>query len=142
MRAAAGRRSARGPGDFPAGGNRRLHWVVYSGASDNARMLRSFFAEQGQGGPNVVARSTSFATGLSLVREVGLKMVAPLQLASLAAPSGFRAIPTTTPMSRLAAGAYLRNSSLRIPVVQALIEDLRKVAGAETAAQNAAIAVG
>ncbi|MEC7764957.1 MAG: LysR family transcriptional regulator [Pseudomonadota bacterium] len=106
-----------------------LEWVAYQGATDNVPLLRKYFAQHKLPPPSFVAHSTSFAAALDLTREFGAKLMAPLQLAGHVETVGLVARPTNPPISRLETGAYVRRSSLDIPVIRQLLVDLQEIAG-------------
>lgn len=104
-----------------------LDWVAYRGSADNFPLLRRYFTEHKLTPPRIIAHSTSFSASLDLTREFGAKLMAPLQLARIVKPSGFVARPTDPPISRLPTGAYIRESSMDIPVISQMLEDLAVV---------------
>ncbi len=106
-----------------------MSWVAYSGAADNIPLLRRYFSEHNLSAPRIVAHSTSFAAALDLTREFGAKLMAPLQLAEYVESAGLVARPTSPPISRLSTGAYVRQSSMNIPVIQQLLKDLMDLVG-------------
>lgn len=106
-------------------------WVAYSGAADNIPLLRRYFSEHGLSAPRIVAHSTSFAAALDLTREFGAKLMAPLQLAEYVEAVGLVVRPTNPPISRLSTGAYVRQSSMNIPVIKQLLKDLVDLAGSK-----------
>ncbi|MNL77384.1 hypothetical protein D3C87_2035440 [compost metagenome] len=55
--------------------------------------------------------------------------MAPLQLAEYVEAAGLVARPTSPPISRLSTGAYVRQSSMNIPVIQQLLKDLMDLVG-------------
>lgn len=106
-----------------------MQWVAYSAATDNVPMLREYCTVHKLGTPKIIARSTSFATALDLTRELRAKMMAPLQLARNVEAAGLTALPTDPPISRVSTGAYIRQSSLNVPAIACLLEELRALAG-------------
>ncbi|WP_010140860.1 LysR family transcriptional regulator [Oceanicola sp. S124] len=106
-----------------------LEWVAYQGATDNVPLLRRYFTQHKLSPPTFRAHSTSFTTALDLTRAFGAKLMAPLQLADRVEDVGLVARPTDPPISRMATGAYVRKSSLEIPVIRQLLLDLEEVAG-------------
>lgn len=102
-------------------------WVIYSSSPDAELELESRLLDAGLGHLRIVARSTSFATALELVRELRAKMSAPLQLAHKVEPAGLKAIPTRPPGSRFLSGAYVRHSSLDKPAIAFLIDKLKSL---------------
>lgn len=106
-----------------------FYWVAYSGATDNVPLLRRYCSEHSLTPPRIIAHSTSFAAALDLTRELGAKLMAPLQLAEHVEGVGLVARRTDPPISRLSTGAYVRQSSLNIPVIRQLLEELKDVAG-------------
>jgi DNA-binding transcriptional LysR family regulator len=72
---------------------------------DSESWLTGYFARQGLSAPEISVRTSSFATGLDLVRRGGFIMVAPVQLARLVAASDMRAVCTDPPTTRLPTGS-------------------------------------
>ena len=107
------------PADLPA-----LEWVGYSKAADSREVLTRYFARHLIGVPRVVAQTSSFATGLDLVRHAGFAMQVPLQVGEA---EGIRVLPVDPPLNSALAGVYLRESSQGVPAVMALIEELRRI---------------
>lgn len=106
-----------------------FEWVAYGGATDNTPHLRRYCTKHRLGAPRIIAHSTSFAATLDLTRALAAKLLAPTQLAEHFLRAGLVARPISPPISKLAVGAHVRQSSLRIPVIQKLLEDLTDLVG-------------
>lgn len=101
-----------------------FNWVAYGGAADNNPLLRRYYMEHKLGAPRIIAHSTSFAATLDLTRELKAKLLAPMQLAEYAEVVGLVARPIHPPISQQAVGVHVRHSSLSIPVIRKLMEEL------------------
>ncbi|WP_238368665.1 LysR family transcriptional regulator [Mesobacterium pallidum] len=105
----------------------QFKWVAHSAATTNVPILRRYYATHRLGTPHIAARSTSFATALDVVRHMGLKMLAPLQISGLVESSGLRVLRTDPPIERNRTAAYIRKSSLDLPAVSCLIDELHSL---------------
>lgn len=103
---------------------RSMQWVLYSKNWDSEHWLVSYFARNGLGTPEIAASTSSFATGLDLVRQAGLVMMAPIQLESVVEAAGLQVVSADPPLTRLPAGAYVRQSSLGNPAIELFLEVL------------------
>ncbi len=97
-------------------------WLFYSDDPETERWLTGYFVRQGFRAPQIVVRTSSFASGLDLVRRGGFVMMAPVQLSRLIAASDLRAVRAYPPITQLPAGAYARTSSLGFRAVARFIE--------------------
>lgn len=107
-----------------------MEWVSYSQVPGSRELLTRYFTQQQLGTPRFAAQTTSFTAGLHLIRHSNLAMQVPLQLQPLVSRDGLRVLPVSPSLARSAAGIYLRESSLGIPAVKAMIEELRQITGA------------
>jgi len=101
---------------------KNLKWILYGEDKNTEAWLNDYFQQHQMGLPHIVVRTASFATGLDLVRESGLVMMAPMQLASTIEKAGLRMLTANPTISKLTSGAYLRPSSLHFPVVKRFLD--------------------
>jgi DNA-binding transcriptional LysR family regulator len=106
-------------------------WIAYSDDRDAGRWLNEYFAKHNLGAPTIAARTSSFATGLHLVQTAGLAMMAPVQLSGMIESSGLRVVSVEPPLTRLTAGAYVRESSIGFPAVKLFLDELAQRIGEE-----------
>lgn len=104
-----------------------MDWVSYSQVPGSRELLTRYFSQQQLGRPRFAAQTTSFTAGLHLIKHSHLAMQVPLQIQSVVSREGLKVIPVSPPLSRSAAGIYLRESSLGIPAVKAMNEELRLI---------------
>ncbi|MCV0427439.1 MAG: LysR family transcriptional regulator [Roseibium sp.] len=96
-------------------------WVSFVVDPETERRIQEYCAPEGAVESMIDIRTTSFATGLQLVKEGGFVMSAPLQLANRIESEGLRIRPTVHGMPRRDAGVYVRKSSLGYNAIQAVL---------------------
>ena len=99
-----------------------INWIVYSDTADNEEMMIAYFSSQGLSPPNIVVETTSFSLGLQMVADSPLTMTIPVQLEPILDQSRLKVLQPDPPISRKAAGAFVRNSSMGFPAIACLIE--------------------
>ena len=102
-----------------------LSWVLYGGDKYNEQWLNHYFFEHNLGTPKVTLRTSSFSTGLEMVRYGSVVMMAPLQLKPFVQSFGLEIRPVDPPISQRKAGIYVRPSLIGTGVVDRLIELIR-----------------
>jgi len=100
----------------------KINWIVYSDTADNEEMMIAYFSSQGLSPPNIVVETTSFSLGLQMVADSPLTMTIPVQLEPILDQSRLKVLQPDPPISRKAAGAFVRNSSMGFPAIARLIE--------------------
>ena len=100
----------------------KINWIVYSDTADNEEMMIAYFSSQGLSPPNIVVETTSFSLGLQMVADSPLTMTIPVQLEPILDQSRLKVLQPDPPISRKAAGAFVRNSSMGFPAIACLIE--------------------
>ena len=81
------------------------------------------YAHQTDAGASLIdIRTTSFATGLQLVREAKFVMSAPLQLAKIIEREGLVIRPARHGMPKRRAGLHLRKSAMEYKSIQAVLD--------------------
>ena len=100
----------------------KINWIVYSDTADNEEMMIAYFSSQGLSPPNIVVETTSFSLGLQMVADSPLTMTIPVQLEPILDQSRLKVLQPDPPISRKAAGACVRNSSMGFPAIACLIE--------------------
>ena len=100
----------------------KIKWIVYSDTADNEEMMIAYFSSQGLSPPNLVVETTSFSLGLQMVADSPLTMTIPVQLEPILDQSRLKVLQPDPPISRKAAGAFVRNSSMGFPAIARLIE--------------------
>ena len=103
-----------------------LPWVLYSDNKNNEQILVEYFSRNNLGVPDIAVRTTSFTTGLKLVKTGNFVMMAPVQLASVIRSMGLEIHPTTPSINHLNAGAYLKPMTADVPAVSRFIELLQE----------------
>lgn len=107
-----------------------LDWVRYSQAPDSRGLLDTYFARNLLGAPRYIAQTSSFATGISLVREAGLAMQVPFQIGTAGQWDGICLRRVLPALDRSAAGIYIRDSSRGVSAVAAMIGELERLTAA------------
>lgn len=97
------------------------HWVIFAVDPETERTIREYCVPKGAFAPTIDVRTTSFATGLQLVRQGNFVMSAPLQLAPVIEAEGLVIRPTLQGMPRRQAGVHLRKSALGYAAIQTLL---------------------
>jgi len=100
----------------------KINWIVYSDTADNEEMMIAYFSSQGLSPPNIVVETTSFSLGLQMVADSPLTMTIPVQLEPILDQSRLKVLQPDPPISRKAAGAFVRNSSMGFAAIARLIE--------------------
>ena len=103
-----------------------LSWVLYGGDKHNEQWLNHYFFEHSLGTPKVTLRTSSFSTGIEMVRHGATVMMAPLQLRTYVHSFGLEVRPVDPPISQRKAGIYTRPSLVGLGVINRLIELLRQ----------------
>lgn len=104
---------------------RDLSWVIYGGDKFNEQWLCHYFSQHDLGAPKITLRTSSFSTGLEMVRSGDVAMMAPLQLKPFVSSLGLKITAVDPPISRRKAGIYVRPSSIGIGAIDRFIELLR-----------------
>lgn len=104
---------------------RDISWVLYGGDKYNEQWLSRYFAENNLGVPKVTLRTSSFSTGLEMVRLGGVAMMAPLQLKPFVSSLGLEICPVDPPITQHKAGVYIRSGTQGIAAVDRFIDLLR-----------------
>lgn len=102
-----------------------VSWVLYGGDKYNEQWLNHYFFEHSLGTPSVTLRTSSFSTGLEMVRYGNSVMMAPLQLKPFVQSFGLEIRAVDPPISQRKAGVYVRPSLVGTGVVDRLIELIR-----------------
>ncbi len=97
------------------------NWIIFSIDPENERSIKDYWVPETTITPMIDVHTTSFATGLELVRQDNFVMSAPLQLAPIIQREGLVIRPTIHGMPRRQAGIHLRKSSLGYPAIQSLL---------------------
>lgn len=98
------------------------NWVSFVVDPDTEECIKKAIDPTGQRDIEIDVRTTSFATGVQLVKGGNTFMTAPLQLAEIIQNEGLVILPTREGMPRREAGIHVRKSSLGFSAVQSLIE--------------------
>lgn len=101
---------------------RNYRWVSFVVDPETEKRIQEICAPEGALDSIIDIRTTSFATGLQLVKEGGFVMSAPLQLASRIESEGLTIRPSLHGMPRREGGIYVRKSSLGYSAIQAALE--------------------
>lgn len=99
----------------------KLSWILYGGDKSNEQWLVQYFTKNNLGSPSIVLRTSSFSTGLEMVKFGKFAMMAPIRLKSVIESAGLNIRPVNPPISQHSAGAYVRPSSLGFGVVKRFI---------------------
>jgi DNA-binding transcriptional LysR family regulator len=102
-------------------------WVSFVTDPVTERSIERYTLPKGSKSSLITIRTTSFATGVQLVKSGSFIMSAPLQLERFVEKDGLVIRPTHKGMPRRDAGIYVRSSSLRfgaIKTVRRFFEDL------------------
>ncbi len=97
-------------------------WIFYSDGLDNEEMMRTYFEAQGLPSPDIVMRISTFTLGFQLVAQSDYAMLLPVQLKPILDAEGVTLVTPDPAISRKLAGAYMRRSSRRYPVIERLVE--------------------
>ncbi len=100
---------------------KEFFWVIFAFDPETESRIQQYTVPDVKIASGIDVRTTSFATGLQLVKEGGFVMSAPLQLASRVESEGLVIRPTKQGMPRRSAGVHVRKSSLRYGAVQAVL---------------------
>jgi DNA-binding transcriptional LysR family regulator len=98
------------------------NWVIFSIDPENERSIRDYWVPKAAITRAIDVHTTSFATGLELVRQGNFVMSAPLQLAPIIEREGLVIRPTLQGMPRRQAGIHLRKSALGYAAIQSLLD--------------------
>ncbi|APX13017.1 LysR family transcriptional regulator [Tateyamaria omphalii] len=97
-------------------------WVIFGSDPETEDTLRQLLKPGAATEDVIDVRTTSFTTGLQLVREGPFIMSAPLQLASRVSVEGLVMRRTQQGLPRREAGVHLRQSALDYGVMKACLE--------------------
>ncbi|MBG6144511.1 DNA-binding transcriptional LysR family regulator [Labrenzia sp. EL_142] len=100
---------------------RGYRWVSFVVDPETESRIQEHCAPEDAVESIIDIRTTSFATGLQLVKEGGFVMSAPLQLAHRIESEGLMIRPSLHGMPRREAGIYVRKSSLGYNAIQAVL---------------------
>lgn len=98
------------------------YWVIFAFDPETERRIQQYTVPEVRIASGIDVRTTSFATGLQLVKEGNFVMSAPLQLAERVEREGLVIRPTTLGMPRRQAGLHVRKSSLGFNTISAVLE--------------------
>lgn len=98
------------------------NWVIFAVDPETERTLREYCVPKAEIAPTIDVRTTSFATGLQLVRQGQFVMSAPLQLAQRIQHESLVIRPTEQGMPKRQAGIYFRESSTRFGAIQETLD--------------------
>lgn len=101
---------------------RGYRWVSFVVDPETEKRIQESCATDGAIDSIIDIRTTSFATGLQLVKQGGFVMSAPLQLARRVESEGLVIRPSLNGMPRREAGVYVRKSSLGYKAIQTVLE--------------------
>lgn len=87
-------------------------WVSFVADPVTERFIERYTLPKGSSGSLITIRTTSFATGVQLVKSGNFVMSAPLQLERIVKKDGLVIRPAQNGMPRRDAGVYVRRSSL------------------------------
>lgn len=87
-------------------------WVSFVADPVTERFIERYTLPKGSNGSLITIRTTSFATGVQLVKSGRFVMSAPLQLERIVKKDGLVIRPAQNGMPRRDAGVYVRSSSL------------------------------
>ena len=96
-------------------------WVIFGTDPRTEGRIRSLVETRGHTPWSVDVRTSSFATGLQMVKDGPFVMSAPLQLASRVKNEGLVILPTEQGMPHRSAGVHFRQSALGFGVVKAAL---------------------
>lgn len=105
-------------------------WVHYSDGGLASKMVEGYYTRHGIKVPDYEVKTTSLAFGLEMVATGNFIMPAMIELTNAFKPLGINALPLEEPIDRFPIGAYVRTSSLQLPVIKRLIalaEDISTV---------------
>lgn len=97
-------------------------WVSFVVDPKTEKRIQEYCAPEDALESIIDIRTTSFATGLQLVKEGGFVMSAPLQLANRVESEGLTIRPCLHGMPRRDAGVYVRESSLGFNAIKAVLD--------------------
>ncbi len=97
------------------------HWIIFAVDPVVEQKIEDYCVPNSPTTPTVDVRTTSFATGLQLVKQGKFVMSAPLQLAPIVESEGLVIRPTSPRMARRRAGIHLRKSALGYAAIQTLL---------------------
>lgn len=115
--------------DHPAAGRIKIdvrdlvgkQWVIFGNDPETENRLLKLLKPNAVTQDVIDIRTTSFTTGLQLVRQGPFVMSAPLQLASRVAEEGLTIRSTVQGLPRRKAGVHLRRSALNYGVMKACL---------------------
>lgn len=97
-------------------------WVIFAIDPETENSIRKYCVPKSSISPTIDIRTTSFATGLQLVKQGGFVMSAPLQLAKRIESEGLVVRPTLQGMPVRQAGIHLRKSALSFGAIKTVLE--------------------
>jgi DNA-binding transcriptional LysR family regulator len=117
----------------------RYPWVQFPLDAETHQRLQGYFQRAGALQPRMVVETTSYATGMALVRRGDYLALLARPLLSRAAAEGLVALPARGSIDRFSAGVTYRRSVANLPIARLLLTALR-AAVAEHDAPAAALA--
>lgn len=103
------------------------NWVIFADDPETERTIRKYCVPKAAIAPTIDVRTTSFATGLQLVRQGDFVMSAPLQLAQRIESEGLVIRPNVQGLPQRQAGIHFRKSASGYGAIQSILsyfEDL------------------
>lgn len=97
------------------------NWVIFAVDPETERTIRNYCVPKTAIAPTIDVRTTSFATGLQLVRQGKFVMSAPLQLAQRIESEGLVIRPTLQGMPKRQAGIHIRKSAMGYGAIQTIL---------------------
>ncbi|MEX3007110.1 LysR family transcriptional regulator [Hoeflea sp. TYP-13] len=98
------------------------NWVIFADDPETERTIRKYCVPKAAIAPTIDVRTTSFATGLQLVRQGNFVMSAPLQLARRIESEGLVIRPNLNGLPQRRAGIHIRKSAVGYGSIQAILE--------------------
>lgn len=99
-----------------------LEWIVYGDRERDAALIRGFFGRSGYDGPRLHMVTSSFTLGLQVVARSNHAMMIPRAISTRLNVDGVVSRMTHPPIADLPAGAFLRASTVRYPIIRALLD--------------------
>jgi DNA-binding transcriptional LysR family regulator len=111
----------------------RFPWVLFPLDPETLQRLHGYFQRAGAIGPKMVVETTSYATGMALLRRGDYLGLLARPLLTRAAAEGLIALPTRGTIDRFGAGVTYRRSVADLPIAQLLLTALRASVALEDA---------
>jgi DNA-binding transcriptional LysR family regulator len=93
-------------------------WVLYTEDPETERIISEHYLHRGQSAPDIDVRTSSFSTGLQLVRQQDFVMSAPIQLSEVIEKEGLVIRRVRDGMPKRQAGLHVRQSGANIAAIQ------------------------